>query len=126
LTTPQNLEVVVPNGQMWGSTIVNYSQHDTRRLDITFGIDYADDPDKAAQVITDMVEADGRGLADPAPWVRVVELNESSVDLQLRVWCKSSDYHEFKFALLKSVKAGFDDAGISIPYPHQVEIQRAS
>lgn len=124
LVTPQNVEVIVPNGDAWGSTIINYSRKATRRLDITFGIDYGDDIDKAMGIILDVVKADERCLADPEPWVRVTTLNDSSVDLQLRVWCNASDYWEFNFAMLKKVKEAFDAGGITIPYPHQVELQK--
>lgn len=125
LATIHNVEVIIANGDAWGSTITNYSTNATRRLDITFGIDYSDDINKAMEIILDEVEKDGRGLKDPAePWVRVVELNESCVDLQLRVWCEGADLWEMKFALLKNVKEAFDAGGISIPYPHQVEIQK--
>lgn len=126
LATPQNVQIIVANGDAWGSTITNYSRYPTRRLDVTFGIDYGDDIDKASAIILDVTNKDGRAQSDPEPWVRVVNLNDSSVDLQLRVWCLSGDYWEFKFALLKNVKEAFDTGGISIPYPHQVEIQKAA
>lgn len=126
LVTPQNVEVTVPNGDAWGSTIVNYSRKPTRRLDITFGIDYGDDIDKAMGIILDVAKADERCLAEPEPWVRVTTLNNSSVDLQLRTWCNSGDYWELNFSVLKKVKEAFDAGGITIPYPHQVEIQKAA
>lgn len=124
LATPQNVEIIVPNGEAWGSTITNYSHHPIRRLDMTFGIDYGDDINKAIDIILEETRKDGRGHDDPEPWVRVVTLNDSSVDLQLRVWCLGTDYWEFQFALLKNVKEAFDAGGISIPYPHQVEIHK--
>lgn len=124
LATPQNVKIVVPNGDAWGSTITNYTHNPTRRLDVTFGIDYGDDIDKAIAIILDEASKDSRGHAMPEPWVRVVNLNDSSVDLQLRVWCLGSDYWELQFALLKNVKEAFDAGGISIPYPHQVEIHK--
>ena len=123
LTTPQNVEVVIPNSSVFNSTITNYSTHETRRLDITYGIDYGDDIDKAVGIILDTVAADGRALDDKEPRVHVVMLNDSSVDLQLRVWCRNEDFFQFKFALLKSVKEAFDRGGITIPYPHQVNVR---
>ena len=126
LVTPQNVEVIVPNGDAWGSTIINYSRKPTRRLDITFGIDYGDDIDKAMGIILDVAKADERCLVEPEPWVRVTTLNDSSVDLQLRIWCNSGDYWELNFSVLKKVKEAFDAGGITIPYPHQVEIQKAA
>lgn len=124
LVTPDNVQVIVPNGQAWGSIIRNFSHHDTRRVDMVFGIDYADDIDKAMQIITDLAAADTRVHADPAPWVRVTNLGDSSVDLTTRVWCDNSEYWNVKFALTKAVKEAFDAGGISIPYPHSVEIKK--
>lgn len=125
LSTPDNVQIIVPNGQAWGSIIRNFSHHDTRRVDLVFGIDYGDDADKAMQIILDRAEADGRVLKDPEPWVRVTNLGDSSVDLTARLWCQAGDYWDLKFALTKAIKEAFDAADISIPYPHSVEIQRA-
>lgn len=125
LSTPDNVQIIVPNGQAWGSIITNYSHHDTRRVDLTFGIDYGDDADRAMRVILDQAAADPRVQDDPAPWVRVTNLGDSSVDLTARLWCAADDYWELKFDMTKKVKEAFDDAGISIPYPHAVEIQKA-
>lgn len=125
LSTPDNVQIIVPNGQAWGSIITNYSHHDTRRVDLTFGIDYGDDADRAMRVILDQAVADPRVLDEPEPWVRVTNLGDSSVDLTARLWCAADDYWELKFDMTKKVKEAFDDAGISIPYPHAVEIQKA-
>lgn len=124
LVTPDNVQIVVPNGKVWGSIITNYSAHDTRRLDLGFGIDYGDDADKAIGIILDCAGKDDRVQSDPEPWVRVVNLGDSSVDIGVRLWCNAGDYWELKFAMTKAVKEAFDRDGISIPYPHQVEIQR--
>lgn len=124
LTTPQNVQVIVPNGQAWGAVITNYSAHDTRRLDLTFGIDYGDDADTAMQIILDQAESEPRVMDDPAPWVRVTNLGDSSVDITTRLWCSNDDYWELKFALTKQIKETFDARGISIPYPHQVNVPR--
>ena len=124
LSTPDNVQIIVPNGQAWGSIITNFSAHDTRRVDLVFGIDYTDSSDAAMKIIMDLAEAEPRVMQDPAPWVRVTNLGESSVDLTARLWCKAEDYWELKFALTKAVKEAFDANGISIPYPHSVEIQK--
>ena len=124
LVTPDNVQIILPNGQAWGKVITNYSHHDTRRVDFVFGIDYGDDANKAMQIITDVAKADDRVHADPAPWVRVTNLGDSSVDLTARLWCDAGDYWELKFAITKTVKETFDKKGISIPYPHSVEIQK--
>ncbi len=124
LTTPDNVQVIVPNGQAWGSVITNYSVHKTRRLDLTFGIDYDDDADRAMQVILDLAADEPRVLADPEPWIRVTNLGDSSVDMTARLWCNSADYWDLKFTLTKAVKEAFDQSGISIPYPHQVNVAK--
>ncbi len=124
LTTPDNVQIILPNSKAWGSIITNYSAHDTRRVDFTFGIDYADDIDAAMAVIDELAKQDSRVHADPEPWVRVVGLGDSSVDLGVRLWCRASDYWDLKFDMTKAVKEAFDNNGISIPYPHQVEIRR--
>ena len=126
LATPDNVQIIVPNGQVWGEIIRNFSHHDTRRCDLTFGIDYDDDADKAMAVILDLAAADPRVLDDPAPWARVTNLGDSSVDITARLWCQTADFWELKFAMTKAVKLAFDDAGISIPYPHTVEVRKST
>jgi small conductance mechanosensitive channel len=125
LVTPDNVQITLPNGKAWGAIITNFSANDIRRLDVTFGIDYADDPDAAMQIILAVAMADERVHKDPEPWVRLVNLGDSSVDIGGRFWCNASDYWELKWHLLKTVKAEFDKQGISIPYPHQVLVQRS-
>jgi len=125
LKTPDNVQIVMPNGKAWGTIITNYSAHENRRVDLTFGIDYADDADRAMQIIRDLAAADTRIHDDPAPWVRVTNLGESSVDLTARLWTSADDYWDVKFDMTKQVKEAFDKGGISIPYPHSVEIQKA-
>ena len=94
-------------------------------MDVDFGIDYGDDINKAIKIITDTAGKDDRVLSEPgAPWAKVSCLNDSSVDIQMRVWCKPEDYWDVRFDLLKAVKEAFDAGGISIPYPHVVEITK--
>ena len=126
LNTPDNVQIIVPNGKSWGAIITNYSAHDTRRLDLEFGIDYDDDADKAIETILDVARADSRVLEDPESWVRLTNLGESSVDITARLWCKSDDYWDLKFDLTKRIKEAFDREGISIPYPHSVEISKSA
>ncbi|PCJ08434.1 MAG: mechanosensitive ion channel protein MscS [Rhodobacteraceae bacterium] len=124
LTTPDNVQIIIPNGQAWGSVITNYSHHDTRRVSLVFGIDYGDSADTAKEIILTLANADSRVLKDPEPWVRVTNLGDSSVDLTVRIWCKAEDFWELKFAMTQAVKEAFDAKGISIPYPHRVEIRK--
>ena len=124
LATLDNLQVIVPNGQAWGTIITNYSHNDTRRAELVLGIDYGDDAGKAIGVILDTVGADERVLADPAPWAKVTNLGDSSVDITARFWTKGPDFWETKCDMTKQIKEAFDASGISIPYPHTVEIQK--
>ncbi|MFV0512323.1 MAG: mechanosensitive ion channel family protein [Jhaorihella sp.] len=124
LVTPDNVQIIVPNGQAWGKVITNYSAHDTRRVDLTFGIDYGDSADKAMGIILEAARGDARVHSDPEPWVRVTNLGDSSVDLTARLWCAAGDYWDLKFELTKIIKEAFDAQGISIPYPHTVEIRK--
>lgn len=122
LATPDNVQIIMPNSKAWSSIITNYSANKTRRVDLTFGVDYSDDADKAIELITAIATADERIHKDPAPWIRLVNLGESSVDITARLWCSSADYWDLKFDMTKRVKEAFDKEGISIPYPHRVEI----
>ena len=119
LNTPTNQRVVVPNGQLSNNAITNYSFHDTRRLDVTFGIGYSDDIDKAKAILRDIAESDERTLKDPAPMFAVEALGDSSVNLRYRIWVKSSDYWDISFEIHEKVKKAFDAAGISIPFPQR-------
>ena len=124
LATVDNIQIMVPNSQAIDGVIKNYSGYTTRRVDITWGIDYDDDMDKALAIIQSVVDADERIHRDPEPFIKVINLGESSVDIQSRTWVTASDFFGVKFDLIKKVKEQFDAQGISIPYPHQVEIQK--
>ncbi len=117
MRTGDNKEVIVPNGQIFGGTITNYSKRETRRVDMVFGIGYGDDIRKAKEVITSIIEADERILKDPAPLIAVGELADSSVNFNVRPWVNSGDYWGVYFDLNEKIKNAFDDNGISIPFP---------
>jgi small conductance mechanosensitive channel len=125
MATPDNVMILVPNSQAIDGVIKNFSGYPTRRVDVLFGIDYGDDMDKAIGIIESVIRSDDRVMSSPEPFVKVVNLGDSSVDIQTRSWVKSSDYWGVKFDLIKKVKEAFDAQGISIPYPHQVEISKA-
>jgi small conductance mechanosensitive channel len=117
LTTPDNVRVTVPNGPASAGTIVNYSAEDNRRMDLVFGIGYDDDLEVAKNILKEMTQADERILTDPAPFIAVKELADSSVNLVVRIWCKKEDYWDIHFDWQSNVKLRFDKEKISIPYP---------
>ena len=119
LATPDNVQIIVPNGDVWGSTVHNYSFHPTRRVDYLLGIGYGDSIDKAMQAITDVIAADARCHTDPAPQIVVGELADSAVNIIVRVWADAGDYWGLKFDLTKRFKEAFDTNGISIPFPQR-------
>lgn len=119
LKTPDNKEVIIPNSNITGNNITNYSAKETRRVDLVFGIGYDDDLKKAKQILTDIVNSDERVLKDPAPTIAVSELADSSVNFVVRPWVKSGDYWAVLFDLTEKVKLTFDEQGISIPFPQQ-------
>jgi len=117
LKTPDNRRVIVPNSQITGGSITNYSANDTRRVDLVFGIAYDDDMRKAKQVLETVMARDERILRDPAPVVAVAELADSSVNLVCRPWVRSADYWGVRTDLLEAVKRAFDAEGLSFPFP---------
>lgn len=125
LATPDNIQIIIPNGAVWGASVVNYSFHPTRRVDLVMGISYGDDIDRAMQVVRDVISADSRIHNDPEPLVAVGNLGQSSVDLTIRAWSAANDYWAVKFDLTKAIKESFDHNGISIPFPTRTVIQVA-
>ncbi len=117
MTTPDNKEIIVPNGAIYSGNITNYSAKETRRVDMVVGIAYDADLKKAKDILNEMVKADERILADPAPTVAVAELADSSVNFVVRPWVKSADFWAVKFDFTEAVKLRFDEEGIGIPFP---------
>ncbi|MBQ4822924.1 mechanosensitive ion channel domain-containing protein [Aquimarina sp. MMG016] len=124
LTTPENKLAIVPNGAMANGNIINYTAEGKMRVDLTIGIGYGEDIKKAKEVLLGVLTADDKVLKDPAPSVNVEALGESSVDLAVRPFCKPEHYWDVYFASLENCKLALDKAGIEIPYPHSVEIQK--
>ena len=117
MRTGDNREIIIPNGEIFGGTITNYSKRATRRVDMVFGIGYDDDIKKAKDIISKILEEDDRILSDPAPLVAVGELADSSVNFNVRPWCNTAEYWNVYFDTHEKVKLTFDAEGISIPYP---------
>lgn len=125
--TLDNQVIVVPNNLIWQQVITNLTAQTTRRVDLTFGISYSDDIDKAKSILRDVVENHPACLKSPETNIRVAALGESSVDIICRPWVRTDDYWETYWDLTETVKKRFDDEGISIPFPqrdvhvHQVQ-----
>lgn len=124
LNTIDNREVVITNDKAWGDVIINSSVRSLRRLDLLLSIDYDDNIDQAIGIIRNILTDDHRVRDEPPVWVKVVELNSSSVDLRARAWVSNSDWWDLRCDTLQKVKQGFDKAGITIPYPHQVTVTK--
>ncbi|MFK4753927.1 mechanosensitive ion channel family protein [Oceanobacter antarcticus] len=117
LKTPDNRVVTVPNSNVFGNTMVNYSEEATRRLDMVVGISYGSDLLLAKKILMDMLASDERVLKDPEFKVAVSELADSSVNFVVRPWVKASDYWAVKWDLTEAIKLRFDAEGIEIPFP---------
>jgi small conductance mechanosensitive channel len=112
-----NRTIIVPNSAIVSGNITNFSNKEKRRIDHIFGIGYNDDLKLAKEILSDILNSDERILREPAPFVAVSELADSSVNFVTRAWVKSEDYWDVHFDLLEKVKLTFDEKGISIPYP---------
>ncbi len=112
-----NVQIIVPNSQVWGNTITNYSAYPTRRAEWTFGVGYGANLKTAETVIRDTIMADPRSHTIPEPFVQVNNLNASSVDFLVRVWCDRGDYFAYQADMKRAVKEALDAAGVEIPFP---------
>ena len=119
LRTGDNRQIIVPNSGIYGDVITNFSAKPTRRVDLVIGISYDDNIKQARDIIQTILDQDDRILKDPAPVIVVGELGDSSVNLLVRPWVKTSDYWPVYWHLLETIKMTFDDQGISIPFPQR-------
>lgn len=119
VNTFDNKRIVIPNGSLSNATLTNVSVYDKRRCDMTFGIGYDDDIDKAKEVLQRLYEEDERSLSDPAPRICVGGLGDNSVDLMFRPWVATDDLWPYYWDMQEKVKKAFDEEGISIPYPQR-------
>ena len=119
LLTPDNKVIYLPNGSTSSSTITNYSREEKRRIEWTFGIDYGEDVSRARAAILSVITADTRILPDPAPFVAVGGLSDSSVDILVRVWVPTEEYWNVYFDMHQRVYETFNEQKINFPYPQQ-------
>lgn len=119
LTRPDSTLAYVPNGAMSSGLITNYSRNELRRLDLVVGVDYGVDVGRVEQVTRRIVEQNSMVLADPAPFIAVDALADSSVNVLVRVWCKTPDYWTLYYDLRRSIYDTYNREGIDFPFPQQ-------
>ncbi len=124
IVTPDNKLVIIPNGILSNGNITNYTAEGKIRLDLTFGVSYDADIKQTKDVLLGVISSNPKVLKDPAPMVAVSELADSSVNFAVRPWATPENYWDVYFETTESVKEALDKAGIEIPYPHAVEIQK--
>ena len=115
--TPDNKEVILPNGSLSTGAMTNFSKQGTRRVDWSFSIAYGDDYDKAKSLLLRLCDEDGRIQKTPAPFVELGKLNDSSVDITVRVWVDAADYWAVFFSMNEKVYKAFAAEGLNIPFP---------
>jgi small conductance mechanosensitive channel len=123
LASTDNVQTIIPNANVWGNTITNFSIYETRRAEWIFGVAYDADLKRAEEVIRKTLLSDPRALQDPEPFLQVNNLGDFSVDFLARVWVKSSDYFAYQADMKRAVKEALDEAGVDIPFPTQTLIQ---
>lgn len=120
-----NVQVIVPNSEVWGNIITNYSSNPDRRAEWTFGVGYGANLKDAEDIIRATIMADPRARAEPEPFIQVNNLGDSSVDFLVRVWCSAADYFAFKADMTRKVKEALDAGGVEIPFPTRTIYQAA-
>jgi small conductance mechanosensitive channel len=118
LLSPDGKRIIIPNGELSNASVINFTREAMRRIDFVIGIDYGDDLLKAQGVVLDILKKDEKVLAEPAPFVGLLELGDSSVNLAVRPWVQTEDYWPTYFRLMERFKLDLDAAGIQFPYPH--------
>jgi small conductance mechanosensitive channel len=117
LLTLDNKTVIIPNGPMANGNMTNYSSQSNRRVDFTVGIAYGDDYDTAKETLLGFVKDDPRIIDEEDNFIGLMELADSSVNLTLRVWCKSDDYWDVYFKMNERIYKEFGGKGLNIPFP---------
>jgi small conductance mechanosensitive channel len=124
IVSPGNKLVIIPNGILSNGNIKNYTEEGKLRVDLTIGVSYDANIKETKDVLMNVLTSNKKVLNDPAPTVNVSELADSSVNFAVRPWATPDHYWDVYFEVTESVKLALDEAGIEIPYPHQVEIRK--
>jgi len=119
METFDNQYIIIPNGELWGKKLINHSHHKVRGVDLTFGVSYSTDLKKAESSIAKVLKNHPHVLDEPAPFIAVDKLNESSVDFIVRPFCNGEHYFDLRYSLPQLIKEQFDKDKIEIPFPHR-------
>jgi small conductance mechanosensitive channel len=119
LKTFDNQQIIIPNSQIWGNQIINHSHHGVRGVDMHFGVAYKENTDVVRKIIDSVLENHAHILKDPAPFVEVETLNDSSVDFLVRPFCEGEHYFDILYSVPELIKKALDAEGIEIPFPHR-------
>lgn len=125
LNTTDNKKIYLPNGALSSGNITNYSREPLRRVDLTVSVEYGEDLDKVRRVLLELFAADGRIQKEPAPFVALGALADSSVDMTIRVWVLREDYWSVFFDTNEKIYNEFNRQGIGFPYP-QLTVHKGS
>ncbi|HGM3507598.1 TPA: mechanosensitive ion channel domain-containing protein [Clostridioides difficile] len=117
LVTPDNKQILIPNGSVSNDSLINYSSKNTRRVDLTFSVGYEDDILHVRRVLKEIVNNHKLIINEPEPFIGIVEHGDNAIKFAVRVWCKTEDYWTIYLDLLEEVKVRFDEEEITIPYP---------
>ena len=117
LASVANVQIIIPNSQVWGNTIVNYSAYDSRRAEWVFGVGYGADLKLAEETIRRTILSDPRSRTEPEPFIKVNNLGDFSVDFLVRIWCSSADFFQYQADMKRQVKEALDAAGVEIQFP---------
>lgn len=124
LTALSNKQIIIPNGTLSNGNIVNYTVNGTRRVDFVIGVDYTSDIKRTKEVLLAVLTSHPKVISEPAPSVNLLELADSSINFAVRPWCNTADYWVVYFEIMENIKLALDEAGIEIPYPHRVQVQK--
>lgn len=119
LRSLDNKQIFVPNSKLTSDNIINYSSKENRRVDLVFGVSYSGNIDTIRKIISETLNANPKILKDPKPDILVSKLADSSVNFEVRPWCKSSDYWNVYYSVTEDIKKNFDEQNIQIPFPQR-------
>lgn len=119
INTWDNQKVIVPNSMITSNIITNINANPTRRIDLVIGISYDDNVNKAQDILKQLIQSDSRILTEPTPKVALLEFGDSSINIAVRPWVKTSEYGDVRFDLMEKIKQSFDEHNITIPYPQR-------